>query len=87
VSEFGKALHKHYSGKVGDALLRVGELLAVAAVVGIVTLYSGSAKMSGIVDRVCVQLDKIENKLDAHISNYAIHTPHMPHDKSEKGLR
>jgi len=87
VSNFGKALHEHYNGKMGDALLRVGELLVVAAIVGAVTLYSGSAKLDGIVGRVCVQLDTIEKKIDTHIQNYSIHVPHAPHDKSEKGLR
>lgn len=87
MSNLGKVLHEHYGGKLGDALLRVGELLVVAAIVGAITLYSGSAKLDGIVGRVCIQLDSIEKKMDAHISNYSIHIPHAPHDKSEKGLR
>lgn len=87
MSNLKTALREHYSGKFGDALLRVGELLVVAAIVGGITLYSGSAKLDGIVGRVCIQLDTIEKKIDTHIQNYSIHVPHAPHDKSEKGLR
>ena len=86
-----RALHKRYEGKLGDALLRMGELLVVAAVAGLITMYGGSAKMNGIMDRVCVQLNSIEsrignieNKIDGHFQNYAIHVPHTSHDKKDK---
>lgn len=83
MSNLSKALQERYSGKIGSMILRIGELLIVAGIVGAISLYGGSAKMSGIMDRVCIQLNSIEgrigsieNKIDGHFQNYSIHVPH-----------
>jgi hypothetical protein len=91
MSNLTKALQERYTGKLGSVVLRIGELLIVAGIVGAISLYGGSAKMSGIVDRVCIQLNSIEgrignieNKIDGHFQNYTIHVPHTFHDKKDK---
>jgi hypothetical protein len=76
-----KTLREHYSGKISDTVIHVLELLTVAGIVGIITLYGASAEMRGEMNRMCAQLTRIETMLDKHIQDYSIHVPHLPKSK------
>ena len=68
------------NGKLWD----VGKPLIVAAVVGLITMYGTSAKLTVRFEMLHEQVRDLTATVNKHIQDYAIHVPHEGHNKSIK---